>query len=206
MEKMVAFVQLCLERKGELSDEEKKQWANRLEHELDQLEAFIVIILSIKEHGFINPFDFPEEYKNYTVDSPLPRMQHNHQLDDGRHRLSVLLALGVTHFPIYLMRRIKLGRRDDQVRRREKFKEEATNALIPFAESLEWEKYKETESYRLCTKLPEIIPEPIELIVEVVEEVSGPIELPVEVIEEAPVEVRRNWAFRLWRRLKFWGK
>lgn len=121
----------------------------------------------ILKYGYITYMDRPDLYRpsklfkdkwlfmdvfDTTPHSLLPRVREQGgkpTIDDGRHRLSILHALGVKYSPVVYVDVLPPGTRENDWLHMMHFGDVLLGKLVEFSVSPEWRSYKETEFYKL---------------------------------------------------------
>ncbi len=153
-EALTEFARVCIEKEGNFSPAEFHSWTKKIDHPPDNLQGFISLIMSIKKEGFKYAFDNLEKYRKSGELPEVPRVTEGLNLDDGRHRVAALRALGVTVLPMYVIRIEKVKREHQLVGKSEAFCAETLAATELFVCSRQWYDYRRTSAYRMCSKAP----------------------------------------------------
>ena len=146
--KLSEFAKLCISKDGSLSPEELNFWSASLDHDKYRLLSFIDLTLSIYREGYRHVFDYYDEHRNSGDLPDLPRVIENNLLDDGRHRVAVLQALGVSTLPVYLIRLDRVKRPHHMEGKWHAFRAESLQAAERFSYSREWYDYRRTSCYK----------------------------------------------------------
>lgn len=150
------FAKLCIERRGELSPQELNYWSAQIACSMDRVLGFLNLSVSISGQGYKHPFDYFEEYVQSGQSPDLPRVTPDDLLDDGRHRVAILRALGISQLPVYMIRLEGVKREHQVPARWGTFRSEAFRAATSFACSRQWYEYRRGFSYEMCNmKVPE---------------------------------------------------
>lgn len=156
MKKMVEFVEACNKTAGNFTSAEESYWAAHLyvtlsEHSLRRMRRFSLLVQSIYRGGYLTVLDSPDEFG--VLHPPfsyawLPRfVEEGNLLDDGRHRVAVLKALGVCETPAIIIE-LRNGSLEESLDSHTVLNHRVQKALPEFAASEEWLKYTYTECYR----------------------------------------------------------
>lgn len=148
---------------GKTASEDKKV--------LSRIRNFFRLSLSIKNNGYVDFLSCPEKYNLINEDnniwkididgkcrfettphSFLPRVRNDKnnefRLDDGRHRVSILKALGVIFIPVVKIKTQNTGSKDQDKMMADKFSAVAIEHLNSFRNSKKWDDYKKTDCYK----------------------------------------------------------
>lgn len=158
LKEMSSFVNHCYEKNGVLKDSCKKKWAKTIypddsKQSSSRLENFILTAISMRDKGYITPLDY-EVHGSIQTESDvkvllvcgLPRVIcEGNLIDDGRHKLAVLLALGIKRTPVVKIKVLSSKKMvSDDIA---EFELNLIEGLNKFKHSVEWEKFKETDDY-----------------------------------------------------------
>jgi hypothetical protein len=120
-------------------------YSSSIQNNLERINTVISIIQSIKKNGY--NFDL---IKN----GHLPRLflkDNKLCINDGRHRLIALRALGVKHFPIILVEIICKDVDGNNVKQYyNKLNQETNKNILIFLNSKKWKQYQNTIDYQLA--------------------------------------------------------
>lgn len=161
---IICFVQLALTT--EITVEERFKWAkiiygNDSPSNLTRLISCFNVAKSIRDKGYLTPlshdytFDEDDDYiiihgEKICLCGVLPRIISDKQqylVDDGRHRLAVLSALGVKNTPVLMIK--TYTSKEPWL---ETFKISVIKALEEFKNSDKWKKYIQTNDFKLLRR------------------------------------------------------
>jgi len=163
LKEMSNFVEYCYSENGVLSDLSKRKWAKVIygdssPQNLGRLENFVKTGMSIKNEGYFTVLKYNYEFDDtYTGESSriivhgirvslngvLPRIRGQNVIDDGRHKLAVLSALGVKRTPVIMIKTVDSDSSGMII-----FNLDVVKGIERFKHSEKWKKYMETEDYR----------------------------------------------------------